>query len=228
MALDWTSFARDGHDTLMLSMLTEHGRATGVMWETVSTATLKDNRNRYEDELLYRFWKVVPEGVKVTVVADRGFADCNLFKYLEEDLGFGYVIRLPGSSYVTSESGERRLASQWVRPTGRIRTLRGAQVTDAHLLTVGTVVLLARQGHEGLLVSGGQRPQRRPPGSHPLLRQTLGDRNELSRPQGPALWPWLVVDARLTPRAPRPTDVDQRIGHCVVVIARGRRGAYRL
>ena len=40
VALDWTSFARDGHDTLMLSMLTEHGRATALMWETVSTATL--------------------------------------------------------------------------------------------------------------------------------------------------------------------------------------------
>ena len=142
VALDWTSFARDGHDTLMLSMLTEHGRATGVMWETVSTATLKDNRNRYEDELLYRFWKVVPEGVKVTVVADRGFADCNLFKYLEEELGFGYVIRLPGSYYVTSESGQRRLASQWVRPAGRTRTLRRAKLTDSHQLTVGTVVCL--------------------------------------------------------------------------------------
>ena len=134
MALDWTSFARDGHDTLMLSMLTEHGRATGVMWETVSTATLKHNRNRYEDELLYRFSKVVPEGVKVTVVADRGFADCNLFKYLGKDLGFGYVIRLPASYYVTSESGVRRLASQWVGPAGRTRTSRRAQVTDAHLL----------------------------------------------------------------------------------------------
>ena len=75
VALDWTSFARDGHDTLMLSMLTEHGRATALMWETVSTATLKDNRNRYEDELLYRFSEVVPDGVEVTVVADRGFAD---------------------------------------------------------------------------------------------------------------------------------------------------------
>ena len=142
VALDWTSFAGDGHDTLMLSMLTEHGRATGVMWETVSTATLKGNRNRYEDELVYRFSKVVPEGVGVTVVADRGFADCNLFKYLEEDLGFDYVIRLPASYYVTSRSGERRLASQWVRPTGRTRTLPDAQVTDTHLLTVGTVVCL--------------------------------------------------------------------------------------
>ena len=63
--------------------------------------------------LLYRFSEVVPAGVKVTVVADRGFADCNLFKFLEE-LGFGYVIRLPASYYVTSESGQRRLASQWV------------------------------------------------------------------------------------------------------------------
>ena len=52
----------------------------------------------------------------MTVVADRGFADCNLFKNLDEDLGFGYVIRLPANYYVTSESGERRLASQWVGP----------------------------------------------------------------------------------------------------------------
>ena len=126
------------------------------MWETVSSATLKDNRNRYEDELLYQFSKVVPDAVAVTVVADRGFADCKLFKNLEEELGFGYVIRLPASYYVTSESGERRLASQWVGPAGRIRTLRGAQVTDAHLLTIGTVVCLRRQEHEGRLVSGGQ------------------------------------------------------------------------
>ena len=26
VALDWTSFARDGHETLVLSMLTNHGR----------------------------------------------------------------------------------------------------------------------------------------------------------------------------------------------------------
>ena len=103
---------------------------------------MKDNQNRYEDELLYRFSKVVPDGVGVTVVADRGFADCNLFKNPEEQLGFSYVIRLPASYYVTGESGERRLASQWVGPNGRTRTLRGARVTDAHRLPVGTVVCL--------------------------------------------------------------------------------------
>ena len=185
----------------MLSMLTEHGRATAVMWETVSTATLKDNRNRYEDELLYRFSKVVPEGVGVTVVADRGFADCNLLKYLEEDLGFGYVVRLPASYYVTSQSAERRLASQWVGPAGRTRTLRRAQVTDAHLLTVGTVVCLRDKNMKDawcLVASDQNAPPRLP---HPILRKTLGNRNKLSRPEGPALWPWLVVDANVVPTA---------------------------
>src|SRR6056297_2390487 len=35
VALDWTSFARDGHETLVLSMLTRHGRATPLLWRTV-------------------------------------------------------------------------------------------------------------------------------------------------------------------------------------------------
>ena len=142
MALDWTSFAPDRDDTLMLSMLTGHGRATALLWETGCTTTLKGRRNEYEDELLYRFSKVVPQGVGVTVVADRGFADCKLLKYIGEELKFGYVIRLPGSYYVTSESGERRLASQGVGRGGRTRTLRGAWVTDSYRMPVGTVVCL--------------------------------------------------------------------------------------
>ena len=68
----------------------------------------------------------------MTAVADRGIADFKLFKYLEEKLGPGYVVRLPASYYVTSQSRQRRLASQWV-----------------------------------------------------------GNRNELSRPVGPTLWPCL-------------------------------------
>ena len=83
----------------------------------------------------------------MTVVADRGFADCNLFKCLEEELGFGYVIRLPASYYVTSESGERRLASQWVGPAGRMRTLRNAQVTSPPRRESFTVCTVEQRGH---------------------------------------------------------------------------------
>ena len=140
VALDWTSFARDGHETLVLSMLTGHGRATPLMWRSVEGSSLKGNQRRYEDGLLCRLREVMPCGVKVTVVADRGFGGGPMFRYLSEEMGFEYVIRIRGDIYVTSAKGERRLASEWVRMNGRSRTLRGARVTDAHELEVGKVV----------------------------------------------------------------------------------------
>ena len=82
----------------------------------------------------------MPSQVKVTVVADRGFGDCKLFKTIAQELGFAYVIRIRGDIYVTSAKGERRKAAQWVGQGGRSRTLRGAQVTDEHHLEVGRVV----------------------------------------------------------------------------------------
>ena len=98
VALDWTSFAADGQDTIVLSMLTGHGRATPLLWKTVASSTLKGSQRRYEYEVLCRLREVLPAGVKVTVVADRGFADCKLFYALTEELTFEYVIRLPETS----------------------------------------------------------------------------------------------------------------------------------
>ena len=108
VALDWTSFAADGQDTIVLSMVTGHGRATPLLWKTVASSTLKGNQRRYEYELLCRLREVLPAGVKVTLVADRGFGDCKLFYALTTELAFEYVIRLRGDIYVTSAGGERR------------------------------------------------------------------------------------------------------------------------
>ena len=151
VAMDWTSFARDQQDTVVLSMLTGHGRATPLMWRTVRSSTLKGQMKRYEKELLERLREVVPSQVKVTVVADRGFGDCKLFKTIAQELGFAYVIRIRGDIYVTSAKGERRKAAQWVGQGGRSRTLRGAQVTDEHHLDVR-----ARSEDERAVVPGGE------------------------------------------------------------------------
>ena len=139
VALDWTSFARDGHETIVLSMLTGHGRATPLMWRTVQASTLKGNQRRYEDELLRALRHAMPAGVKVTVVADRGFGNGPVIQCVGEELGFEYVLRIRGDFYVTNAKGERRLASDWVGVKGRSRTLRGATVTESEL-AVGTVV----------------------------------------------------------------------------------------
>ena len=140
VALDWTSFAADGQDTIVLSMVTGHGRATPLLWKTVASSTLKGNQRRYEYEVLCRLREVLPVGVKVTVVADRGFADCKLFYALTTELAFEYVIRLRGDIYVTNARGERRAAAAWVGAGGRARRLVGARVTDAYELPVGVVV----------------------------------------------------------------------------------------
>lgn len=139
VALDWTDFAADGQATIALHLVTAHGRATPLLWKTVDKSTLKHHRNDYEDELLQRFKDVLPGGVKVTVLADRGFSDHKLFQFLQETLGFGYVIRLRGNIGVTSATGECRPAADWVGVNGRAKTLRDARVT-AEAFTVGTVV----------------------------------------------------------------------------------------
>ena len=103
----------------------------------MASSTLKGNQRRYEYELLCRLREVLPAGVKVTVVADRGFADCKLFYALTTELAFEYVIRLRGDIYVTNARGERRAAAAWVGAGGRAQRLVGARVTDTYELPVG-------------------------------------------------------------------------------------------
>ena len=109
------------------------------MWRTVQASALKGNQRRYEDEWLRALRHAMPAGVKVTVVADRGFGNGPVIQCVGEELGFEYVLRIRGDFHVTNAKGERRLASDWVGVKGRSRTLRGATVTEAEL-PVGTVV----------------------------------------------------------------------------------------
>jgi hypothetical protein len=129
VALDWTEFAADGHATIALSLVTAHGRATPLVWKTVPKAQLKGRRNQHEDDVLQRFHEVLPAGVHVTVLADRGFGDQKLYAFLT-GLGFDFIVRFRQTVAVTSADGDVRTASEWVPANGRIRHLRGATVTQ--------------------------------------------------------------------------------------------------
>ena len=83
VAMDWTDFERDDHTTLSLSVLTSHGRSTPLLWRTVRKSDLKNRRNLVEDLLLHRLRTLVPDSVRITIVADRGFADQKLYAYLQ-------------------------------------------------------------------------------------------------------------------------------------------------
>jgi len=139
VAMDWTDFDADGQATIMLSLLTRHGRATPLGWLTVDTATLKNHRNEYEYQVLIRLADALPADITVCIVADRGFGDQKLYRVLSEELKFDYVIRFRGNILVTTADGEARTAAAWVAPGGRARVLRGALVT-AERYQVGTVL----------------------------------------------------------------------------------------
>ena len=134
VALDWTDFDADGHATIALSLVTAHGRALPLIWRTVPKARLKGRRNRYEDEVRLRLHEVLPSGVHVTVLADRGFGDQQLYAILK-DFGFDFIVRFRGGVTVEHRDGAGRPATDWVPANGTIRYLRDARVTrDRHRL----------------------------------------------------------------------------------------------
>ena len=139
VALDWTDFDADNQATIMVALISDHGRSTPLVWLTVDKDTLKDHRSLYEHRVLVRLAELLPAGTKVCVVADRGFGDQKLYQMLTEELYFDYVIRFRGNIAVTATTGETRTAAAWVRAGGGARILRGALVT-ADRYPVGTVV----------------------------------------------------------------------------------------
>jgi hypothetical protein len=144
VAMDWTDFDHDGQSTLVLSLVTGHGRAAPLLWLTVWKEEIATRRNDYEDACLRRLAELAPAGCRVTILADRGFGDQKLFAFLGE-LGFGYVIRFRGNIRVSAEDGETKPAAEWVGKGGRARTLRHARVT-AQGRQVGAVVCVHAKG----------------------------------------------------------------------------------
>lgn len=126
VALDWTEFAPDGHSTIVLSMITKGGRTTPLLWKSVPSENIQ--RIAAEDELLERLRAAIPESVRMTVVADRGFGTRDCYSFLEA-LGIDYIIRFKESTRVTSFDGDARPAKEYVPKNGRAGSVPNARVT---------------------------------------------------------------------------------------------------
>ena len=144
VAMDWTAFDHDDQATLVLSLVTGHGRAAPLLWLSVWKDELKKQRNDFEDACLRRLADLVPSDCRVTILADRGFGDQKLVAFLDT-LGFGYVIRFRGNIHVTAADGQSKPAAEWGGKGGRARTLCDARVT-AKGQPVGAVVCVHAKG----------------------------------------------------------------------------------
>jgi hypothetical protein len=144
IALDWTDFDKDGHHTIVASLVTTHGRTTPLVWKTHPKPGAKGSQSEAEDELLSHLRALIPASVTVSILADRGFGDTKLFGFLDR-LGFHYAIRIRDSYYVTAEDGETRQARDWIGAGGNARRIRNARVTGLQQ-PVASVICVRRKG----------------------------------------------------------------------------------
>lgn len=143
IALDWTEFDDDDHSTLCAYLVTNHGRATPLVWQTVQKSELRGQRTGIEHALIERLHGWLDPDIEVELLADRGFGDQKLYELLKLH-GWDFHIRFRGNIRVENAEGEARPANEWLYPTGRARMLRGARVTEDRTEVAAVVVVHAR------------------------------------------------------------------------------------
>ena len=143
VALDWTEFDKDDQSTLAAYLVTSHGRATPLLWKTVRKSELKNQRNEHEYQVVRRLHAILPTGVDITLLADRGFGDQKLFTYLGA-LGWSYAIRFRQLIQVTV-ANRTMPASKWVPISGHAKMLRDVLITGKGT-SIPAVVLKHQKG----------------------------------------------------------------------------------
>lgn len=143
VAMDWTDFDDDDHTTLCVYLVTIHGRATPLVWQTVKKSTLKNRRTGYELSMVKRLHAWLPKQVHVTLLADRAFGYAELYRLLKR-CHWDYVLRFRENILVTKPDGTAEKAADFVPTNGRAIKIVDAAVTGKAVL-IPAVVLVKRK-----------------------------------------------------------------------------------
>jgi hypothetical protein len=115
VAMDWTVFAKDQQVTLTLRLITKHGRATPLLWQTVSTIGLKGHKNEHVLALFKKLRCLIPQDTQVIVLADREFGTLKNMALLKETLRFDYILRIKRNFTIADKTRtKKKLAHEWL------------------------------------------------------------------------------------------------------------------
>ncbi len=128
MTMDWTDFDKDDQTTLAISLVLRHGRAIPLVWTNVRKSTLRGRRAMHERTAVQMLRGALPKGVRVTLMADRGFGDTKLFDHLIGIPGFDFIVRFR-KDYKLCAEGYRGKTQNAVPRNGRIRVFKDALLT---------------------------------------------------------------------------------------------------
>lgn len=95
VAVDWVDIK--GFQTLVASIVLK-GRSTPIAWASTTNHVYDGHRSRnaFEESLLMVLRDMIPQTIKVVILADRGFGRTALATFCQRQ-GFGYVIRIQPS-----------------------------------------------------------------------------------------------------------------------------------
>jgi hypothetical protein len=125
--------------------LVYRGRAVPLVWQVLRHESSSVAHEVYE-ALLAAVPPLLPRGVKVVLLADRGFADTELMEQLR-GLGWHFRIRVKGSFWVTRRGQIPCKIGDFTLARGRAMFLHNVAITEKRFGPIS--LALARQTHTG-------------------------------------------------------------------------------
>ena len=135
VALDWTEI-RTLHTLMAAAVL--GGRAIPLLWASYTEGQLYRSQNSCEEGLLRLLVSMLPAGVKVIVLADRGFGRTELARTCQT-LGVRFLIRIKPDVCVTHHSYTGRL-DDYPLKKGMWRVLAGAEYRSDQAVQLNVVI----------------------------------------------------------------------------------------
>lgn len=106
------------------------GGAVPIAWRVMEHGSSSVKFNDYQP-LLRRASRLVPKGMEIRFLADRGFADTRLLDYLTQQLHWHYRIRIKSSFWVSTGTQWRQV-KDWHLGLGEAVCLHGVRITKGH------------------------------------------------------------------------------------------------
>jgi hypothetical protein len=125
------------------------GRAIPLIWRVIEHGSSSVHFIVYQD-LLDKARLLLPEGIKIVLLADRGFVDFKLVNHIRQVLGWHYRIRIKSSSCVYRPGKGWQTLSSFHFAPGEAVMLQGVTLHKTHSLK-GVNLALARENQTGQL-----------------------------------------------------------------------------
>lgn len=136
-----TSMLWDEYCLIRLSVQ-YRGRAIPLVWRVIRHGSSSVRFEVYQ-AMLKRATRLVPPGVQVCFLADRGFADTTLMHYLRDELHWHFRIRVKSNGWIHRPGQGWKQLNQYHLNLGEVVLLQGVTLTKTRAIA-GLHLALAR------------------------------------------------------------------------------------